>query len=53
MLAVFSVLGGASILYGFYRLGLWIYEEKFLEPEERWRRRYDRKLKSYFKSLGR
>jgi hypothetical protein len=52
VLVVLSIALAAAALYGLYRLGLWIYEIKFLTPEERWKRRYDRKLKSYFKQMG-
>jgi hypothetical protein len=52
VLVVLSIVLIAAALYGLYRLGLWIYEVRFLTPEERWKRRYDRKLKSYFKQMG-
>ncbi|NJK91297.1 MAG: hypothetical protein HC904_05380 [Blastochloris sp.] len=52
MIIIFSVAAGAALFYGLYRLGLWIYETKYLSPSERWKRRYDRKLKSYFKQMG-
>lgn len=52
MLVVLFIALAVAALYGLYRLGLWVYEIKFLTPEERWKRRYDRKLKSYFKQMG-
>jgi hypothetical protein len=48
----FAIVIAILALYGIYRLGVWIYEVKFLSPQERWKRRYDRKLKSYFKQIG-
>jgi hypothetical protein len=52
VLVILCIAAGVALIYGLYRLGLWIYEIKFLTAEERWKRRYDRKLKSYFKQMG-
>ena len=43
--------GAVVALYFLYQAGFWLYERCFLHPEERWRRRYDRKLKKHFRSL--
>jgi|GEM_PF-1499113 len=52
----FFVVGGivaAGLLLFFGVLYLWfmIHERFFLDAEERWRRRYDRRLKKHFKSI--
>lgn len=51
MLLILTIAAGLFLLYGLYRLGYWVYEVKFLTKEERWKKRYDRKLKSFHKHM--
>jgi hypothetical protein len=49
----YDVVGAVAVilLYFLYLAGCWLYERFCLAPEERWRRRYDRRLKKHFKRL--
>ena len=51
VLWVIAGLACVFILYFLYQGSVWVYEKVILSPEERWRRRYDRKLKKHFKSI--
>ncbi|MDR1305886.1 MAG: hypothetical protein LBK76_11800 [Verrucomicrobiales bacterium] len=44
-------VGAVLALYFAWGGARWIYERLRFNPEERWRRRYDRKLKRHFKSM--
>ena len=46
-----SVVLGAFILWKLSGQVQRLYENHFLTPEERWRRRYDRNLKKHFKEF--
>ncbi len=46
-----SVAAGLLILWIAAKAASWVHERYFLDPEERWRRRYDRNLKKYFKEF--
>jgi hypothetical protein len=51
VLWVIAGLGSVLAMYFLYQGCIWLYERLMLAPEERWRRRYDRKLKKHFKSM--
>jgi len=45
-------LAGAVILsYPGYRMGLYLWERFFLTSEERWKRKYDRRMKKFFSAI--
>ena len=48
---IIAGLAAVGVLYLLSLTGFWLYERFMLTPEERWRRRYDRRLKNFFKSL--
>lgn len=41
----------AVLIYPVYRLGQYVWEKFFLTSEERWRRKYDRRMKNFFKGI--
>jgi hypothetical protein len=51
VLWVVAGLGSVFVLYFLYLGSVWVYERVMLDPEERWRRRYDRRMKKHFKSM--
>ncbi|MEM6821835.1 MAG: hypothetical protein AAF558_07855 [Verrucomicrobiota bacterium] len=40
------------VLYVIVRLGMYYWENYILSREERWQRKYDRRMKKHFKSWG-
>jgi uncharacterized membrane protein len=49
---IFWIFIGVLIaLLGLIWLGIYIWERYWLTPQQRWQRKYDRKMKNFFKGI--